>query len=351
MLELKYNMVSGRVDQQGHIIYGVQFALKPLFTAMTACGIVNWNDSKLVNKKALFLKAYCIFVTFLSAANVFRYFFSYAIFFQLDIDEMTVMVIIHIWMMQVALCLPAGIYGVSAHMTGLLQSWDEYRVEYGGTDITDMRKFTLKLVVSMNFLLFLALIVTSGLALTHAYFNMLASIILGPFYQPGDVVPAYVLVPYFIIHFLLLYVPLQLFLLQIIPCILVKREFLHLTSSFTSEITKKRQSNVRHFDIVEKYRMCHHSLCRVTKLLDDMLSLQNLFTYITNLPILCFELFSLISMTRINRNVILDILCSAISIFVAISHVLTVTMVAANLMTAVSITLVRFTSNLPLLSK
>ncbi len=253
---------------------------------------------------------------------------------------------LHIFVLQMALCISIHVYDKHKHMAVFLKLWDNYKIKHGGTRLNLMKAYIKKWVILVNsaYILFFFIFLIWSAFNMEMFVDFIQPVFWFKKYLPIEnklllIYPMYLIAQYLIMA------TAQPVILAFCTNHLLKEEFSHITKEFSEAINYKLENGyASHPDgnsdsqllsnETEKYRLRHLEVCTLIRLMDDVSSSFHAIFYTSSIPIIILLILSLSGIGDGSYHREKGIYCVTVVIFIVVLLVLTIS--AANLATTVS---------------
>lgn len=299
-------------------------AFMPMYWGLRVVGLVYIKNK---HKWFSLSKIHSISIVALIWANVLQISFSYD---KTDgySSKLMVKIMAHLWCLQIAVGTTLFLMQFRINIPMLLQAWDEYRDIYIGISIALVRRTVRKIVLIFWIFYIIFFISTLTVFFTkHTYLNEMTICFTAHLFRDSRLNP-FVIQSIFQIVFLY---SISLYMLPVVIlcmlCNLLRNEYNNVTAKLRAYVIAEDS-----LDYIEDVRQQHLTLTNIIDKLDDIMSLFLLNVYLLDVPMVCFNMYVMMSSSKGNLSTIVQMF----SFIISVIHVMVVTCAGGSLTVAVS---------------
>ncbi|CAH1797060.1 unnamed protein product [Owenia fusiformis] len=264
---------------------------RPLFATMKCLGIFHTVEFKGEKKLITPSTVYSVIIMIILWLNFFRFF---AVYEYTDVfgTELFFKIVCHVWFFQSAVGATAS-FRVSRGLPEFLGAWHTYmenRSDLGYK--TYLERWSFIYVIIACFLAIINLVIIGLWIFTE---SMHSQILYEPFITQRNNIDGYnVPLAAKIIFMVVQFFSSMAWAFPISLCVMfslgLRQEFIHFSKKFSLATTASRvfEGNM------ESFRHEHFKICKITDKADALFNAYILIVYITNIPLVCFLLYTLI---------------------------------------------------------
>ena len=245
--------------------------------------------------------------------------------------------LVNAWSWQAAIAAITFCYGINSYMSSFTKAWEDYKDEYGGITFHFIRSLTIKCICITNIILFI--LCCGSMVITILFIPYFNKTFMTPFYPKEGHPALYWILLYYVFHYFTAFMWLQPTVLLCCIVMMLRNEFLIFNQDFKRDLAAKilcpETNGTR--STVEDFRLRYETLCRVVCRFDNLICSFNFTVYAFDIPMLCFFVYVLFNSGELYNNEALPIASSIAAFFVALMHLVFVTVTSASLQMAVSI--------------
>ncbi len=229
-------------EEEEELFPTLKSVFRPIFNCLKCFGLM-WKE--LEQYRLGLFTVHSVFVLLLAWINACRFFAVYS-------DNTTygpgllVKILIHLWMLQMAVGLPYCIFTYQESLHKIIKDWEAYKIQHTGVSLKFMKWFCFKVCIFGNgiFGIFGVICIIASLVKPPD----LMYILLIPFTYDRSP-PAYAWFLYYIFHFYMVAVWLQPLLILITTTVLLAREFNEAAKKLESSIkSARKEGTVSHWN-------------------------------------------------------------------------------------------------------